>query len=252
MISNSVKKHITKLQQKKHRYQQLEYLVEGVHNIEEAIKSGEVLMIVAEGSRRDEKQISELLASAEDKKIPIEFCGRKDISAIKSTDTFPGVLAIVAMPEHGLEDLLESDTVICIDGVKDPGNLGTIIRTMDWFGHKSLLLSEGSVDPYNEKVTRSTMGAISRVQIAQSDDLADDLSRLVDQGYELISLDMDGKDISKLKRKGKQVLVFGSESHGIRNEILEQTTAYTIPKKGESESLNLAVAAGIVVAHISL
>jgi len=248
MLSEKTIKHLKKLQQKKFRHEFAEFLVEGVKGVQEALDSAkEISLVVVEDKKKVE--LVDLIKSAETKDIPIEFCGRKDIGEIKTTETFPGCLAIVRQEEINLEDL--AGNVICLDGVKDPGNLGTIIRTADWFGITSIILSEDSVDLYNPKVVRSTMGSIFRVKVFQSRGVKQDLEILQKSGYILSGLVMNGDSLDKLKLDKDEVYILGSESHGIRKEvenILDKK--YTIPGSGKAESLNLAVSAGILMSKI--
>ena len=181
----------------------------------------------------------------------MEYCGRKDISDIKSTETFPGVMAIVEMPEMSFKDIENSENVVLLDGVKDPGNLGTIIRTADWFGVSSIILGKDSVDPYNEKTVRSTMGSIFRTNIFRSENSAKTIEKLKSVGFKVNALTMNGKNISELKTKGKNLYIFGSESHGIDKKIESLAdSSYTIPGNGRAESLNLGVSVGIVLSKI--
>ena len=194
--------------------------------------------------------MKEILRYCDDGNIPYEFCGRLDVDKIKTTDTFPGVLAIVAQPDVLIDELLDGTPIICLDGLKDPGNLGTIIRTADWFGVKNIILSEDAVDPYNDKVVRSTMGSIFRVNIFESEGLVRTIENLKKRGYKIVSLEMEGKDVNtmEINRDKEMVFVFGSESHGVRPELEKLVDKrYTIPGKGSAESLNVAVACGIVL-----
>jgi len=253
MLAKKIIQHINQLQQKKIRIKDKEFLIEGIKGVNEALDSNlEVILIVIEGSRRDEKEFIDLIKKAEKKTVFIEFCGRKDIKDIKTTDTFPGVLAIVNQPEFNIHDLLD-DKIICLDGIKDPGNLGTIIRTADWFGIKNILLSEDCVDVFNPKVVRSTMGSIFRMKIMESKNLIKDLLYLQKQyHYKIYCLTMNGKDLDTLKFKPESIFVIGSESQGIRPEIEKiSDDQYTIFGKGKAESLNAAIAAGILISKIS-
>lgn len=254
MLPKATIKHINELQQKKHREAAQEFIVEGVKGVEEALENAEVILIVMDGALRDEPDMHNLIQLAEEDELQVEFCGRKDIGEIKTTDTFPGVLAVVSTNDIGLEEIARGP-IVALDGVKDPGNLGTIIRTADWFGIQNILLAEDSVDPYNPKVVRSTMGSIFRTQIFESKDLATSLNTLKTKyGYTVVSLEMDGDVLpQKLLKQGNEntIFLFGSESHGVR-ESLEKfiDSRYTIPGKGQAESLNVAVAAAIVMSRI--
>lgn len=249
MFPQSLTKHINKLHQKKYRKEYGEFLLEGVKGVKEAIKNkAEVGIVVIDGKRRDEEDIKEVVELAEKRGVGVEYCGRKDIGEIKTTETFSGVIAVVATPDYELDEVVGEENILVLDEVKDPGNLGTIIRSADWFGVKSIIISENSVDPYNEKVVRSTMGSIFRVKIIESTNIVQDLKTLQEENYKVVSMAMDGVDISKLENKGKTVYVLGSESHGIREEILDMSdTKCTIPGNGEAESLNVAVASSILL-----
>ncbi len=247
MLPTQLLKHVHKLQQKKHRQELGEFLIEGVKGVAEALKESEVKMVFVEEQRRAEPEIAEILAQATGRKIEYHFVGRKDIGEIKTTDTYPGVSAVVAMEAVEFEDITDGP-ILCLDQVNDPGNLGTIIRTADWFGIKNILLSEGSVDPYNEKVVRSTMGSLFRTKIFEAEYVAETLEELKEKGYHLYALTLGGKDMSEIQPSPKSVYIFGSESHGIREEILELCDGkYTIPGKGGAESLNVGVAVGVVL-----
>lgn len=253
MISKKIIQHINQLQQKKTRTEDREFLIEGIKGVNEALDSeAEIILLVVEGSLRDEKEFADLIKKAEKEYVPVEFCGRGDIKDIKTTDTFPGVLAIIQQPEFEINDLADAG-VICLDGIKDPGNLGTIIRTADWFGIRNILLSEDCVDVYNPKVVRSTMGSIFRMKIMESRNLIKDLVYLQKQHkYKIYSLTMNGKDLNTIKSNPESVFVIGSESHGVRPEVEKISDAkYTISGKGDAESLNAAIAAGILMSKLN-
>lgn len=253
MLSTKIIKHLNKLEQKKYRKEFKEFIVEGIKGVNEALKSDfDVVLVIVEGIRRDEPEFASVIELATKKEVPIEFCGRKDIEYIKNTETFPGIIAVVDQKETMIEDIME-EPIICLDNLKDPGNLGTIMRTADWFGLKNILLSENSVDPYNPKVVRSTMGSIFHVNIFEPKNILQTLEQLKkDFGYIVVSLDLKGKNLHTLKPKKKTVYIFGSESHGVSPElesIIDEL--YTIEGKGEAESLNVAVAAGIVMGQLN-
>lgn len=251
MLDNNILKHINKLQQKKYRKEYEEFLIEGVKGVEEILRSDfNVSSVVIEGDRRE--SFKDIIDLCDRKGVDIEYCGRKDIDKIKDTETFPGVMAIADQEDYSLDDVLGS-SIICLDGVKDPGNLGTIIRTADWFGISSLVLSEDCVDVYNPKVVRSSMGSLFRVKIFQSNDLSNTINNLKDKHkYTIVGLCMEGDLIKKIDGAKKTVYVFGSESHGIREEVEKiLNKKYTIAGKGQAESLNVAISVGIVLNNIS-
>jgi len=252
MLENNTIKHINKLQQKKYRKEYQEFIIEGIKGIQEALDSdSEISILIIEGNKREDKGFEDIIKKAQSKDIHVEFCTTVDIKKIKTTDTFPGILAVVSQDDYSLDDIL-NDSIICLDGIKDPGNMGTIIRTMDWFGINSIVLSEDCVDPYNEKVVRSSMGSIFRAKIFQSNDLITTLGNLKKKNeYSLTGLVMKGDSITKLSRKEKTVYIFGSESHGISEDIEKiLDKKYTIPGTGKAESLNVGVSVGILLNQI--
>jgi len=254
MLSKNITKHINQLKQKKFRKEFGEFLVEGLKGVDQALNSDwEVILVVVEGNKRDEPEMKQIIKKAEKEEVQVEFCGRQDVDGIKTTDTFPGIIAIISQQEVRPEDITNDKYIICLDDIKDPGNLGTIIRTAHWFGIESILLSEDCVDPFNEKVVRSTMGSIFHVDIFQSAGLEKTL-KIFKQRYEykICSLVMNGEDLNKLKITGKTIFVLGSESHGVRKEVEKMSDKnYTILGKGDAESLNVAVAGGILMSHLS-
>lgn len=240
MFEKSIKTKIIKLHQKKYRDAFGMFLVEGKKGVEEAIAAkSHIEHIIFEEGRDVEVTIPN--------HTPVSYVSPKDANKIKTTETFPGVMAIVH--KHPSQEFVEGP-VICLDRINDPGNLGTIIRTADWFGVTQILLSEGSVDPYNPKVVRATMGSFFRTNIQESTTIIADLETLQEKGYSLVSLDMHGAPLSELPKSDKTVYIFGSESHGVHPELRERSNAYTIPGKGHAESLNVAMAAGIVLSHL--
>ncbi len=254
MLSIKNKAYIKSLHKKKYREAHRAFLAEGVKSVHEAFVShSAVRCLVFDRQREAELQVAEILRQARDLEIPTYAAGEKDIRAIQTTETFPGVLAVVEMGERrGLETLNFERPIIALDGVGDPGNLGTIIRTADWFGVNQIILGEGTVDPYSEKVVRSTMGSLFHVELRESHDLFSDIEFLRGRGYTVVSFGLSGRSVRSLEPATKTVYLFGSESHGIRSEIMAMSDAvYTIPGVGRAESLNVAVAAGIVLSHIT-
>ncbi|OGH64530.1 MAG: hypothetical protein A2821_04765 [Candidatus Magasanikbacteria bacterium RIFCSPHIGHO2_01_FULL_41_23] len=255
MLTAATIKHLNQLQQKKYRAEFKEFIVEGVKGVKEAIESdAEIIIIIIDGKLRDEPEFLELVKMASAHEIAFDFCSRADIGEIKTTDTFPGVLAVVSSADIGLDEIARG-TIIALDGLKDPGNLGTIIRTADWFGVSRLILGEDTVDPYNPKVVRSTMGSIFRVDIFESVDLAHSLDWLKKKyGYRVIALTMDGAPLPPsidYRTADKIILLFGSESHGISPKLEKIIDSrYTIRGNSQAESLNVAVAAGITLSRI--
>lgn len=253
MITKETVKHLKQLQEKKYRREFEEFTVEGVKGVKEALLSEmEVVLIIIDGKLREEPEMLEIINLADEHEAVVEFCGRLDIDNIKTTETFPGVMAVVDRPNYSSEDLVNNSPIIALDSLKDPGNLGTIIRTADWFGIKNIILSEDTVEPYNPKVVRSTMGSLFRMKIFESTNIVHTITQLKNkEGYSVVALDMNGQNLDKLKHSKKTIYIFGSESHGVSQKLDNLITErYTIPGKGNAESLNVAVAAGILMSKI--
>jgi RNA methyltransferase, TrmH family len=134
-----------------------------------------------------------------------------------------------------------------LDTIQDPGNFGTIIRTADWFGIKNIVCSEGCADLYNPKVVQATMASIARVNVFYEEKN----NWLKKQSSPVYAAVLNGRPLPEIEKTGKGVLIIGNESRGISDEVLQYAkNKLTIPKKGKAESLNAAVAAGIILAHL--
>jgi len=175
-------------------------------------------------------------------------CRENDTKKIKATETFSGIGAVFHKPTF---TPLEGNTLIALDEIQDPGNLGTLFRTALWFGFPHFLLDRKSADPFNEKTVRASMGAIAGIHAHVENELLETLKFLKNKGYTLIGTDLHG-DSSFSFPAGKKILVFGNEAHGISKEILELCDhTMRISGNGGVESLNVTVAAGIVMHALS-
>lgn len=203
------------------------FVVEGLKNVNELIRS--------------EITIEEIFA-LEGTELKHEFSpiSKKDLDRISFLKQPNQVLALAKIPVTTKIDL--DKTMLIIDDVKDPGNLGTIIRTADWFGINQIVCSTESVDLYNPKVVMSTMGSIFRVNVSYKN-LEDFLPKLTIPIYGAL---LDGYNIYDTKFEKESALFLGSESHGISKKLIPLVThKTTIPGSGNAESLNLGIATGI-------
>jgi len=171
----------------------------------------------------------------------------ENLLRITRLQSSPEVLAVVKIPQRDLQTIVESKKpILVLDGISDPGNLGTIIRTADWFGINSLLLTPGSVDPYNAKVVRASMGSLFRSKIVQVETPAI-IAALQEADYQIIVTDVREGD-SKPHSDRSIALVLGSESHGVSKPLVEAATSlYHIPGFGQAESLNVAISGAIAL-----
>jgi len=216
------------------------FMVEGATMLGEALKSGwtiEQLIVTSTASE-------ELIDSLKPKSVvQTDADGMNRLSGLQTPLQLIGVVRI---PQTRLENVLSGPVIACLDGVTDPGNLGTIIRTAEWFGVSGLVVDGLGVDPFNEKVVRASMGSIFRVKIWESADLASDLKTVRKSGYKLIVTDVRGSDGAV--PKGNICLVMGSEAHGVSPKVAQLADAkYSIKGSGKAESLNVAVSFGIAL-----
>lgn len=231
-------KLITSLQQKKYRQKYNLFVAEGIKVVNELLKSSlEVYQIFCvDESLEFEKNIEVILISE------IEL---KKVSSLKSPNK---VLALFKIPEEILTR--KDDFIVALDGINDPGNLGTIIRLCDWFGIKELVCSGNTVDCYNQKVVQSTMGSLTRVNIYYTK-LSDYLQTT---DLPVFTADMDGENVyKKYSLPQKAILVMGNEANGISSEVAAIVeNKLTIPRFGETqqtESLNVATATAILLSE---
>jgi TrmH family RNA methyltransferase len=174
---------------------------------------------------------------------PVTEITEIELGRISNLQT-PNEVVIVAkqqLTDH--EPILQGQITIILDGIQDPGNMGTIIRIADWFGIVQIICSNDSVDLYNPKIVQSTMGSILRVKCWYKD-----LDSLAGFEVPVFGALLEGENIFKVAKQTEGLLVIGNESKGIREPLLSKIThAVTIPKTGGAESLNAAVAVGIIV-----
>ncbi len=159
------------------------------------------------------------------------------------------VLALVKQWDNKIPDGEADSWILGLDQIQDPGNLGTIIRIADWFGVVHIICQPDTADMYNPKVVQASMGSLARVRV-----LYDDLGKWIRQHPETLvyGATLEGRDIAQLKNPKKGLLIIGNEARGISEELLEAINVrLTIPRKGGAESLNAAVATGILLSHLS-
>jgi len=240
---------VKKLHQKKYRTQLGYYLVEGEHLVLElqkvandSINAKDVTLYV---TAEYQKRASELHAE-----FTVSVVNKKQMAHISDTKSPQGIVACVPLSRFTTEATKQNERCIYLHEVQDPGNLGTILRTLAWFGNFRLLLSPNSVDPFNPKVVRSSMGAIFHVPIELEVELASLQRRFKKFAY----LDMQGSNVNTVKFADYDCYLFGNEARGVPTEALSafKADAFTIAGSGKIESLNLASAVNICVYQLSL
>lgn len=236
-------KYIQTLGQKKFRQQEGVFIAEGPKLVKEILESQPAMInevfAVKEWIEENKKLLQTVLVTE---------IMETELEKISQLTTPNKVVALVKQFETGKEAQTRGKITLALDGIQDPGNLGTIIRIADWFAVEQIVCSNDSADVYNPKVVQATMGSIVRVKVFYTD-LKKWLSRQKD--VRIYATMLEGQDISTMKKIKEGIIIIGNESKGISDEILQLANVkITIPKRGKAESLNAAVSAGIILSQI--
>jgi len=247
-------KAVRLLLHKKHRLKEGKCLIEGRRFVSDAIEAGVIPeMVLVTGDFLSQREGGELLRRARGAGVPVMTITAGQLTALSDTVSAQGVVAVVGLPGIRLDALpLRAGgrvLLIALDGVSDPGNVGTIVRTCAWFGADGLVLGEGTAEISNPKVLRSTMGAVFRLPVVVNADLEEVIPRMKQEGFRIVVAGADGSDTDDVLGLGEKLfLIFGSEAHGVRRELNALADAeYGIPKYGTGESLNVSVAVGVAL-----
>ncbi len=245
---NEIVKNIKKLKEKKYRDIQNEFIVEGIKMLEEAIteKAKIKLIVVCEECVNDGTISKELLY-----KIASYDCiyvTEKVFDVLSDVKSPQGILAVIEKKNTENQIDYSQDIIIALDDLQDPGNLGTILRTIDSSGLNQIILSKNSADSYNPKVVRSTMGAIFRINIIEVEDLAQTLKEIQKNNFEVVVTALDtNHSIYDIEYKNKAIVI-GNEANGVSKEVQSLANKKVkIPMLGKTESLNASVAASIMI-----
>ena len=243
MITKNTIKQIASLRQQKFRKELGLFVVEGRKMTEELLHSDfETVGLYATDVFIDSYPS---LADAE----PVSEMQMEQMSG---QNTPPGILAVVRIPQQGIIKTT-SRLVLALDGIANPGNMGTLIRTAEWFGIHDVVCSSDCVELWNPKTVQATMGSLFRMKV-WSTDLPAYLKQAKADGSSIYGALLDGENLFQMQNKPEGILVIGSESHGIRADVLPCIThPVTIPRVGGSatESLNAAVAGAILMAEMT-
>lgn len=245
---NEIVKNIKKLKDKKYRDEENKFIVEGIKMVQEAIKENAKIskIVICEDCINDGSIKQELLY--EIAKHDCIYVSQKVFQTITDVTNPQGILAVVEKENREDSIFYDEDVIVVLDGVQDPGNLGTILRTIDSVNLKQVILSEKTADPYNPKVVRSTMGAIYRVNIIRAKSIIETLKNIKKHKYDIVATSLEtDKSIYDIKYK-KKVIIIGNEANGVSKEVLDLANEKVkIPMLGKTESLNAAVATGIIL-----
>lgn len=247
-LNNPQVKAAAELKQKKHRQQRGLFLAEGLRTVEEAVASRAVESIFY--TAIEDERTRAVLEQAAAKQIKLYCVSENVMKKIADTETPQGIIAVCKMQSTQLEDLLASGKMLLVlDRVGDPGNVGTMLRTADAAGLGGLVLLQGSVDIYAPKTVRSSMGSLFHVPVLAGVSEQDFIADAHRAGYELLVTCLDGADnLYKADLHGRLAFVMGNEANGVSAGLLAAADKRVfIPMAGRAESLNVAMAAGIVM-----
>ena len=245
---NELIKHIKKLKDKKYRDENNEYIIEGVKLIEEAVQEKsriKKVIICDDTTRTYEIPTNVMLEIA---KYECIYVTDKIFSSITQVINPQGILAIIEKSTENQQIDYSEDIIVALDNVQDPGNLGTILRTVDSIGLKQIIVTKDTVDAFNSKVVRSTMGAIFRIKIIETTDLVQSIKEMRKHHFKLMVTSLQTDNSIYDIEFNKKIIVIGNESNGVSKEIQDMADEKAkIPMLGKTESLNASVAAGIVM-----
>lgn len=241
--NNNLFKEIKKLKEKKHRVKNNKYIIEGLRFVDEALKSGVSIDSIIFTENFKEK--NEEFFSNIPENIRLIQMNEALLKQLCSTENPQGVLGVVNMQN---KELKGGELVILVDKVQDPGNMGTIIRTAHAAGASGIIMTKGTVDIYNDKTLRSTMGSIFYIPVVEDDSL-EYVKSLKEEGYKLVVSSLQGKNnFFEENLQGKVIIAVGNEGNGVSDEVYEiSDIKVKIPMPGNAESLNVAVATSVMI-----
>ncbi len=222
------------------------FLAEGEHMAQEALNENKARALLLDSGARE--KYAPLAASASACGGSIYELSAHVMAALSDAKTPQGVIAVCSLPLHPA--LPEGASLLtALDGVQDPGNVGTLIRTMDAAGFQALLMDEKTADPYAPKALRASMGGIFRIPCCRCADLPGKLRELAGAGYEIVAGDLHGEDFFRRPpARDRLCVVIGSEGQGVSPQVLScATLRLKIPMPGKAESLNAAVAGSLMM-----
>ncbi|MDP4114801.1 MAG: RNA methyltransferase [Bacteroidota bacterium] len=248
MITKSELQHYASLIKRKDREIEGKFIVEGPKSIEEGLVSHyfcEILFCTQDFY----DNAKDFFKTNMQKLKNIEVLSDQDFNKVSNTVTPQGVLGIFKKKEKKLEiGKFKQNTVLYLDCISDPGNLGTIIRTCDWFNFNEIILSYGCTDAYSPKCVRSSMGSIFHVNVYPNQNLKVILPFLKQSHYKIVSMDLNGENFYEHSFAGKSLIILSNEANGPSQEVIEvREKILTIPRLGKAESLNVATAGTIVL-----
>ena len=245
---NEIIKSVRKLKEKKYRDLENAYIIEGTKIIKEAIqeKTNIKQIIMCENFTDNNDLDKDTLY--EIAKHNLIYVTEKVFNLITDVKTPQGIIAVIEKNNANTQIDYSQDIIIALDDLQDPGNLGTILRTVDSANLNQIILSKNSADPYNPKVVRSTMGGIFRVNIIETENLQETLKNMQKNNFKIMVTSLNTKNSIYDIDYTKKVIVIGNEANGVSKAIQDMADEKVkIPMLGKTESLNASVATGIMI-----
>ncbi len=250
-VSNPLIKEIKSLHKKKARQKTGLFIIEGIKIIKEALDNNYFLKYILYTDELKNTQEGRDFFKEIENLTNLIYVSENVFREISDTESPQGIIGLAMVNYRSIEEISNSKPsfYIYLDSLQDPGNMGTIIRSGDGFNIDGIIISEGTVDPYNSKVVRATMGSIFRMPIYFVRDGLESLQSLKEKGMKLISTCLDtDKSLKEVDFKESIILTIGNESQGVSKEVFDLSDdLIKIPMPGKAESLNAAVAASIIM-----
>jgi TrmH family RNA methyltransferase len=250
--ANNNIKHVKSLHKRKYREAYDEFLIEGFRIIEHALDNNvEFKGIYYDEGIANSERSYKLFQRIYSKNIDLYKVNNKIFKNIATTDNSQGILGVVKRKHHLLKDIIEQEELflVILDRLQDPGNVGTIIRTADSAGVDGIIALKGTVDIFNSKTIRSTMGSIFTMPIVYVDNVGDLIDTLQIYGSDIISTSLQADRYHFQVDYGKKnAIIIGNEGNGVSDELVRRSNIKVkIPMSGNAESLNASVASGIII-----
>ncbi len=241
-------KHIKKLRDKKYRDTQNEFVIEGIKLVAEAIQEKAQIkqIVLCDDCEKNAMLPKDLMY--EIAKYECIYITEPLFKYVSELQTPQGILAIIQKKSEEIQIDYTQDIIVALDSIQDPGNLGSILRTVDSVGLTQILVSKDTADVYNSKVVRSTMGAIFRVKIIECEDFKQTLKEIKKHKFKMVASSLQTKKTIYDIDYHKKVIIIGNEANGVEKQIQELADEKVkIPMLGKAESLNASVATGIIL-----
>lgn len=252
-LSERRRKEIAALTRRRGRDVAGQFLVEGLRSLAAAVDAdAPIVDVVVAASVREDDALRLLLDRVH---APVWYAPDRVVQRISDVRTSQGIVAVAAIPQAGSDGGVQGGRVLLLDGVQDPGNVGTLLRSAAWFGVDTVVAGPGTADFHGPKVVRASMGALWDVGLSVTGDLPAEVDRLRNTGFDVWAADLDGVDLPVWHPVPPVALVLGSEAHGLSAAVIARCSgSVCIPDAGSrrgTESLNVAAAGAVLLSRMA-